>query len=131
MREILKEIFGKESGITEDDIKNNIINKYKESIKFECKELRSIDDKDKEQCLIKPIVSFLNTNKKHGLLALGIKAKSKMPTNIVPVNKKLLDEEKIKRYITSGISSIQKQARFPNYEIEEVKIDSENSVFFI
>jgi len=74
MSDIITSIFGKESGITEQDLKGKLITgHYSEGQKFDAKNIVSqLDENSKETHLIKPIVSFLNSVEGNGLLVLGI-----------------------------------------------------------
>ena len=136
-RILFKNIFGKERNITKKDIEEKIIKVgYKESLTFECKTFKKvskIDDKLKERNIIKPLVGFLNKfSSEGGILILGVDAKSKIPTNIVPINENLIkDEEQLRSWIVNNIFSIPFSYTFPSLEIEEVKISEYEKIFII
>lgn len=108
-RILFKNIFGKERNITKKDIEEKIIKVgYKESLTFECKTFKKvskIDDDLKEKNIIKPLVGFLNKSlPEGGILVLGIDAKNKIPTNIIPIDKRLIkDEEQLRSWIVNNI----------------------------
>ena len=82
---IIKDLFGKDNGITENDLKN-IKGKYQETSIIECK-LASALSKNRSVYYnaIKTVIGFLNKpeNDSAGLLMIGIDAPKGVITDIV------------------------------------------------
>lgn len=107
---LLQEIFGKENGITYDDILR--LRGYQESAYIECK-LWSVPSNETqkknqvEDLVIKPLCAFLNREDKgNGLLMLGVKASNGLIEEPVPFEKNDISSGQIRNYISDRISSI-------------------------
>jgi hypothetical protein len=128
--ELLQSIFGKDKDISREDIENIILNKVRESLEIEFKEIYDLE-KDKEKGIIKPIISFLNSNGK-GLLFLGIREEKALAKELKPVKKEIIkDAEQLRAIITSNIVAIPILTDFPKLNIIEIKINGEGNVFII
>jgi len=136
-RGLFKEVFGKDRGITEDDIREKIIKiGYKESGSFECKtfqQIAKIDNGIKEDKIIAPLVAFLNKFiTEGGILVLGIDCKDKTPSKIIAVDDKLIkNESQLRSWIIGNISSLPFYYTAPIIEIEEIPITKNQKVFVI
>lgn len=137
MRQIIKEIFNKEDNISIEDIEKFIIKpKFKESKDLEYKstdKLKTglIEEKNKEDILIKPLVSFLNKfSNEGGLLILGIYDRDGFPEKIASAKKELFSTEQLRSWIHSNISSVPPMKDYPFIDIKKT-INEENPIFSI
>jgi hypothetical protein len=130
MSQLLTALFGKSSGITKLDVEEKILNIQKESSTLEFKELKltKMYDENKEQCIIKPIIGFINklTNG-DGLLILGIDEEDRLAKSIKPISKSLIkDEEQLRAILASNILSIPHSKEFPELMIQKVSMGTDN-----
>lgn len=136
MSEVITSIFGKEFGITEQDLKDKLISvNYCEGQKFDAKNIvLQLDENSKESHLIKPIVSFLNSMGGNGLLVLGIStggARNNTCQNIVPIKDSIIkNEEQLRALVNGNLSSIPQNQNKPNIKIQKVQLSSGN-IFLI
>lgn len=137
MASILESIFGKQGGITKEEVEEEIIiAKYKESIDFDCKEVDSgkikIDDKIKEDSIIKTLVAFLNTFSGTGLLCLGVRAPKGIPKTFISVKDTIFkNEEQLRSIIRNNINSIPFTSHLPKLTIEKIKFNEGSNIFLI
>jgi hypothetical protein len=110
---LIKEIFGKEDDITLDDLKN-ILGKKRENHLIEGKSM-GIEDKPVgkktailETCILKPLISFLNSEVGTGLLIFGVvtdKKDTSLLTSISGVDLSEYTSERIESLIKHHIVS--------------------------
>lgn len=140
MRNLIREIFNKDSNFSEEDIKETVIkSQMKESSFLEYKSIHKIlknfkDEKGnckKEEILIKPLVAFLNKlSLEGGLLILGIYDENHIPKEIAAGPKGLFTSEQIRALIHNNIYSIPSMRGFPNIDIKEINTQK-GSIFMI
>ncbi len=140
-RSLIKNILGKETGITVEDIKNKVLGILKENVFIEYKRIDGrnfgsdkIDGKINARNLImSEIVAFLNKmSPEGGILALGINAPKKIPTDIIGVEDSVIMNDSILRdWILNDISSFPRALEFPTIEIETVVVENNKKVYFI
>ena len=107
---IIKEIFGKDNGITEDDL-DSIIGKYQETSRVECKIATDLHNKNpniKEKVyhnVIKTVLGFLNKpeNNSAGLLMIGINAPHGIIKQIEPIKNNDFRQDKLKNQLHEDI----------------------------
>ena len=127
---IIKEIFGKDNGITEDDL-NNIIGKYQETSRVECKIATDLHNKNpniKEKVyhnVIKTVLGFLNKpeNNSAGLLMIGINAPHGIIKQIEPIKNNDFRQDKLKNQLREDIVSIPSLNRTYTPEVFEVSVN--------
>ncbi len=127
---IIKEIFGKDNGITEDDL-NNIIGKYQETSRVECKIATDLHNKNpniKEKVyhnVIKTVLGFLNKpeNNSAGLLMIGINAPHGIIKQIEPIKNNDFRQDKLKNQLLADIVSIPSLNRSYTPEVFEVPVN--------
>ena len=105
---IIKDIFGKDNGITENDL-NNIVGKYQETSIIECK---LVSDMAKNGSayhnVIKTVIGFLNKpeNDSAGLLIIGMNAPNGIIKNIVPIKNNDFMQNTLRNKLIEDIKSI-------------------------
>jgi hypothetical protein len=137
MRDIIKEIFGKNQNLSKEDIEKYIIQaKPRESAILEYKSTeklkkdrqgRLIDEKgnEKKEVIIKPLISFLNKfSPEGGLLVLGIYDQDGIPQKISVSKDKLFTEEQLRNLIHTEVDSIPKFKDFPLLNIQNVDVNN-------
>jgi len=139
--DLINSLFGKEDGITEEDIHKTIIEpKKKEGQKLEYKGetvFKGEKAKEKrEKSLIKPLVAFLNTIEGKGLLVLGINdekhGKQRVPTGITPIpSNQIRNESALRSWIHEYIRSVPHYGQVPELKIVSVPIKKTGNVFLI
>jgi len=131
MSQLLTALFGKSSGITKLDIEEKILNKERESLNLEFKQISKVNSEINENCITKPILGFLNTIEGNGLLILGIESKAGLAVSIKPINGGIIkDEEQLRSIIASTISSIPRYKQFPKLTFYKTQVNGGN-VFFV
>jgi len=127
MPQLLTALFGKAIGITRPDLEEKILNKQKESLTLEFKQITRLDDEVNENCITKPTIGFLNTINGDGLLILGIESKVGRAISIKPISEGIIkNEEHLRAIITSSLSSIPYCKDFPELIIHKIPIDGGN-----
>lgn len=108
----------------------------KESYNIECKtidyDLKELDDKSKEEQILKPVIAMLNSPSGSGLVCIGIKAKKQVATKLLPIKKSVIkNEEQLEDIISGNLDSMPKY--HDKYNINTVKIDKDedSSIFLI
>ena len=105
---IIKDIFGKDNGITENDL-NNIVGKYQETSIIECK---LVSDMAKNVSayhnVIKTLIGFLNKpeNDSAGLLMIGMNAPNGIIKNIVTIKNNDFMQNTLRNKLIEDIKSI-------------------------
>ena len=103
---IIKDIFGRENGLTESDLQNSI-GKYQETSSFECKVVDRGTNNDWKN-IIKTIIGFLNKPEKKagGLLMIGFEAPDGIIKDIHPINNNNFKQDKLRNKLLEDIASI-------------------------
>lgn len=116
---IIKDIFGKDNGITEDDLKN-IIGKYQETSLVECK--RATDSN--YNYAFKTVIGFLNKpeDKSEGLLILGMDASKGVIEKIGPIKNNSFKQNTLRNKLLADIVSIPSSERSYALEVIEVPV---------
>lgn len=136
-RILFKNIFGKESNFTENDIEEKVIKiSRRESVIFECKSLRNIsklNDINKDELILKPLIAFLNkSSTEGGVLILGVSAKDSIATEVIPIEDEVVkNEAQLRDWITTNVSSIPYFYTFPTIEIEKIMISKNQNIFAV
>lgn len=136
-RSLIKNIFGKESGVTEEDIKVKVMGILKESVFIDYKRVdgsnKRITKNESRNLIMPEITAFLNKmSPEGGVLALGIDAKDKIPTDIIGVDgSAIINDSALRDWILNDISSVPRALEFPIIEIETVVIENSKKVYFI
>ncbi|MEW6101119.1 MAG: RNA-binding domain-containing protein [Candidatus Omnitrophota bacterium] len=145
-RVLFSTIFGKESNITELDIREKILGILKENSYFECKNVigkkkgskldvgnvteaaTNTESKPRDD-IMKELVAFLNKiDSQGGILALGINAKDKVPTDIPGVDEVFIKSEvSLQDWIIYDIGSIPQYLELPSIEIEKINGQDKNT----
>ena len=140
--ELIKSIFGKTVDISEEDIRERIINVKGEDSQFDAKTLLKENSPSEqnlnnlrivESTLIKPLVAFLNSMNPHGLLGYGIHtgSKSNLCTSMIPIPDGVIkDKQQLQNKILSNIETYPKSTNLPIVHLVEVKVTGGN-VYFI
>lgn len=120
---IIKDLFGKENGITMSDVEG-IIGKYVESSSIECK-VANDSYKDIYKKIIKTAIGFLNKpeNNSGGLLILGLDARKGLINGIKPVTSDEFRQDKVKNKLLDDIVSIPSSHNTYSLEVIEVPVD--------
>ena len=121
---IIKDIFGKDNGITEDDLKN-IIGRYQETSIIECKLVSDIvENGSAYHNVIKTAIGFLNKpeNDSAGLLMIGLDAPKGVIKNIVPIKNNDFRQNTLRNKLTEDIKSIPSVNRTYTLDIIEVPL---------
>ena len=139
--ELIISLFGKETGISKEDIEETIIKPdRKENSTLEYKEIRLLDinqkklnDKQIEDQIVKPLVGFINKLVDgNGLLILGIEGKKHSPVRIAPIDENLIkNEEQLRAIITSNIGSVPQSRSFPRLTPVKVPITENKNIFLV
>ncbi|ODS38972.1 MAG: hypothetical protein A7315_11655 [Candidatus Altiarchaeales archaeon WOR_SM1_79] len=139
--ELIISLFGKETGISKEDIEETIIKPdKKENSTLEYKEIRLLDmnqkklkDKQIGDQIVKPLVGFINKLiDGNGLLILGIKEKNHSPIGISPIGENLIkNEEQLRAIITSNIASVPHSRNFPKLTIIKVPVNENKNIFLV
>ena len=116
---IKKDIFGKDNGITEEDLKN-IIGRYQETSLVECKRVNGLN----YSYAIKTVIGFLNKpeNNSGGLLMLGIDAPKGVIEKIEPIRNNDFKQNTLRNKLTEDIKSIPSVNRTYTLDIIEVPV---------
>ena len=121
---IIKDIFGKDNGITENDL-NNILGKYQETSIMECK-LASNSGKNGlvYHNAIKTVIGFLNKpeNDSAGLLMIGMDAPKGVITDIVPIKNNDFRQNVLRNKLMAHVKSIPPGNRSYTLDIIEVPV---------
>ncbi len=146
---IRRDIFGKDDGFTEDDLKS-LYGKYQETSQVECKGFGDLYDKapqnrkDIYHKVIMTVVGFLNKpeDDSSGLLMLGVKASKGIIQNIDPIKNNNFKQDVLRNKLKEDIRPIPSMNRSYSLDvldfsvtggyvtlIEVHKIDP-NSVFY-
>ena len=136
-RSLIKMLFGKETGITKEDIETKIIGIVTENSLIDYKRVDTLFpemNQSKARCIVmKEIVAFLNKiQSEGGVVALGIDAKEKTPTRIFGVDDSIIKNDSVLRnWILCDISSMPHALQFPDIEIVTINIEKDKKVYFI
>ena len=116
---LIKDTFGKDNGITEEDL-NKIIGKYQETSLVECKRAT---DKNYSYA-IKTVIGFLNKpeNNSSGLLMIGIDAPKGIVSQIVPIKDDTFKQDRLRNKLVADIASIPSGERPYTLEVIEVPV---------
>ena len=116
---IIKDTFGKDNGITEEDLKN-IIGRYQETSLVECKRVSGLD----YSYAIKTVIGFLNKPENHsaGLLMLGMDAPNGVIEKIEPIKINDFKQNPLRNKLLADIASIPSVQRTYNLEVIEVLV---------
>lgn len=126
---IIRDIFGKDNGITEDDLKN-IYSKYQETSQVECKcvtDLYNKSQNNKEYAyhnVIKTVIGFLNKpeNDSSGLLMLGVKASKGVIENIDPIKNNDFKQDSLRNRLKEDIRPIPTSNRSYTLDVLEAPV---------
>jgi len=137
-RNLFKTVFGKDRGISLDDIKRIIVSKVNESPFFEYKRIKEnslIENQENRarEIIMPELVAFLNKiNNQGGILVLGVDAKHKVPTEIIGIETKFIsDETKLRDWIINDILSVPNYSEFPTIEIESIDFLEGKRIYLI
>jgi hypothetical protein len=126
---LITEIFGKQKEITIIDFNTTIINKVSENDHIEYKRVFSLNIKEKEDLILKPLISFLNNRRGQGILFLGIEEKDGIARQIIPITREIIKGKEQLRSIIHNISSLPDLKNSFNIQIEEIQ--GENGVVYL
>ena len=120
--EIIKSMFGKETGITESELRSLVGTEQETSI-IECKRL--VSKSDIHKLVIEPLIGFLNkVDNSGGLLLLGFKATKGKIEDIEPLTDQSLHQDKLRDRIRDSIRSIPSVTYGFSYDVIEVNVNS-------
>ncbi len=116
---IIKDTFGKDNGLTENELKN-IIGKHQETSLVECKRATSLD----YNYAIKTVIGFLNKpeNNSAGLLMIGIDAPNGIIKDIEPIKNNNFKQNTLRNKLDANIAFIPSSQRGYNLEVIEVPV---------
>jgi len=133
MGEIIASIFGKDrDDFTEQDIKDKITScGYQENHIFDAKTIKEpLTVANKENPLIKPLVSFLNTIEGKGVLCLGVTTnghRDNICSGILPVDKTILKNiEGLRNQIIPYLGSFPNTLHKPHLDIRIIETERGN-----
>lgn len=130
---IITSIFGKESGIREEDIEEKIIiPRLMENATREYKQIKNLNDKTKEDQIVAPLIGFLNALEGNGLLILGIKDEKGIPTEIEQIDSSLIrNAEQLRSIITDSIAALPRIREFFRLSIVPVLTKGNGKIYLI
>lgn len=127
---IRRDIFGKDDGFTEDDLKR-LYGKYQETSQVECKGFGALSNKaaqnqkDIYHKVIMTVIGFLNKpeNDSSGLLMLGVEASNGVIQNIDPIKNNDFKQDKLRNKLKEDIRSIPSKNRSYILDVLEFSVN--------
>jgi hypothetical protein len=144
----ISDVFGKEADILPSDIHKKLIEeRLQKSATIEYKLIskktlladvsesaieKLLSDKLKEEIILRPIVAFLNSvGRQSALLVLGIETKGDLPVDEVPFPANVLNEEKIRSWVSEYAGSLPEISVASPIKIRQVEYPHDRRLFLV
>jgi hypothetical protein len=130
MTSIIERIFGKTHGISENELDKTISEeKLLENFEIECKEIVGKKKEHREKILA-PLVGFLNSGRKRGLICLGLRTEGVQIKSKPGVKQSYIkNEEALRAIIFEKIGSIPKYMKPFDLKITSIPLKDNKNIF--
>lgn len=130
---LIEQLFDTGKPISEDALKE-IIFELRENVELDFKTIPPTMDRDawKEKLLIKPLVSFLNSMSRGGLLILGVVETNHEPTGMPGISKSVIKStEQLCTIVNTNIECVPQTKGSFRLDCREFNMSNGNSLYFV